>query len=149
MTASVRTKSAMASTGRVFQFKLVLLGDQTAGKSSLADSLVRGRPATRAHSDRTVGIDVHRWWVGRGSQLVANIYDAAGQRVYRATHGLFMSPGALFLHVVRADQPEEAAVAAGGVQVAVAGDPRRRQRARGRTRGRARERARANTRRGD
>ena len=68
-------------------------------------------PATRAHSDRTVGIDVCRWRVGGGSQLVANIYDAAGQHVYRATHGLFMSPGALFLHVVRADQPEEAAVA--------------------------------------
>jgi len=42
---------------------------------------------------------------------VANIYDAAGQRVYRATHGFFMSPGALFLHVVRCDSPEEKSVA--------------------------------------
>jgi Leucine-rich repeat (LRR) protein len=90
--------------------KVVLLGNQRAGKSSLADSLVLGRPVTRADRDRTVGIEVRRWPVGRKSQLVANIYDAAGQRVYRATHGLFMSAGALFLHVVRSDMPEEEAV---------------------------------------
>ena len=92
--------------------KLVLLGDQRAGKSSLADSLVLGRPATRADNDRTVGIEVRRWGLGGQSPLVANIYDAAGQRIYRATHGFFMSPGALFLHVVRCDMPEDAAVAA-------------------------------------
>ena len=44
--------------------------------------------------------------------MVANVFDAAGQRVYRATHGLFMSPGSLFLHVVRSDAPAEAAAAA-------------------------------------
>ena len=38
--------------------KVVLLGDQHAGKSSLADSLVLGPPAPRAASDHTVGIDV-------------------------------------------------------------------------------------------
>jgi hypothetical protein len=41
---------------------------------------------------------------------VANICDAAGQRVYRVTHGLFMSAGALFLHVVRSDIQEDEAV---------------------------------------
>ena len=92
--------------------KVVLLGDQRAGKSSLADSLVLGRPATRAADDRTVGVDVRRWRLGAGSPVVANVFDAAGQRVYRATHGLFMSPGALFLHVVRSDAPAEAAAAA-------------------------------------
>jgi len=115
-----------AGTGAVLQFlrdlakgeapshliKVVLLGDQRAGKSSLADSLVQGRPATRADNDRTVGIEVQRWRLGGQSQLVANIYDAAGQRVYRATHGVFMSPGALFLHVLRCDMSEERAVSA-------------------------------------
>ena len=40
--------------------KVVLLGDQRAGKSSLADWLVLGRPATRADNDQTVGIEVWR-----------------------------------------------------------------------------------------
>ena len=92
--------------------KVMLLGDQHAGKSSLADSLVLGQPATRADNDRTVSIEVRRWRLGGQSQLVANIFDAAGQHVYRATHGFFMSSGALFLHVVRCDMPEDAAVAA-------------------------------------
>jgi len=95
-----------------YLIKVVLVGDQRAGKSSLADSLVLGRPATRADSDRTVGIEVRRWRLGGQTPLVANIHDAAGQRVYRATHGFFMSAGALFLHVVRCDMPEEKAVAA-------------------------------------
>jgi GTPase SAR1 family protein len=105
--------------------KLVLLGEQRAGKSSLADSLVRGRPLTRPASDRTVGIDVVRWWLGAGhgvdeeyedsefpEELVANIFDAAGHRVYHTTHGAFMSDDALFLHVVRSDKSEEEAAAA-------------------------------------
>ena len=103
---------------------MVLLGDQRAGKSSLADSLVRGRPATRPADDRTVGIEVCRWPLRVGparsgqrrtfpsdedegeEELVAHIYDAAGHRVYRASHGAFMSPEALFLLVVRSDAPE-------------------------------------------
>jgi hypothetical protein len=105
--------------------KLVLLGEQRAGKSSLADSLLRGRPSTRPADDRTVGINVCRWWLGAGQgkganhkkddpneELVAHIFDAAGHRVYRATHGAFMSANALFLHVVRSYKSEEAAAAA-------------------------------------
>jgi GTPase SAR1 family protein len=101
--------------------KLVLLGNEKAGKSSLSDSLVAGRPVMRADNDRTVGIDVRRWWLGSGQgqktnqsdeELVANIYDAAGHRVYRASHRLFMSLAAFFLHVVRADMSEDQAAAA-------------------------------------
>jgi GTPase SAR1 family protein len=103
--------------------KLMLLGEQRAGKSSLADSLVLGCPETRPADDRTVGIDVRRWWLGAGKgakggevepveELVANIYDVAGHRVYRASHGAFMSADALFLHVVRSDAPEASAAAA-------------------------------------
>jgi Leucine-rich repeat (LRR) protein/uncharacterized caspase-like protein/GTPase SAR1 family protein len=55
--------------------KLVLIGEQRAGKSSLADSLVRGNPATRPVDDRTVGIDVHRWWLGAGQGNVKEEYE--------------------------------------------------------------------------
>jgi len=40
--------------------KVVLLGDQRAGKNSLTDWLVLRRPATRADNDQTVGIEVWR-----------------------------------------------------------------------------------------
>ncbi len=78
--------------------------------------------------DSTVGIDVRRWWLGAGQaedtedcesdepiipeELVAHIFDVAGRRVYRASHGAFMSADTLFLHVVRSDNSEESAAAA-------------------------------------
>ena len=43
---------------------------------------------------------------------MAHIYDAAGHRVYHATHGAFMTDDALFLHVVRSNKSEEEAAAA-------------------------------------
>jgi Leucine-rich repeat (LRR) protein len=43
--------------------KVVLLGNQRAGKSSLTDLLVLGRHVTRADSDRTVGIEVRNLFI--------------------------------------------------------------------------------------
>jgi hypothetical protein len=110
--------------------KLVLFGEQRAGKSSLADSLVSGRPATRPADDRTVGIEVRRWWLGAGQgkttrqqddpyeedededededdeELVVHIYDAAGHRVYRASYGAFMSAAVLeWVEAVQQEAP--------------------------------------------
>jgi len=51
---------------------------------------------------------------GRLSPLLSRTargYDAAGHRVYRASHGAFMSPEALFLHVVRTTGAGAAAAA--------------------------------------
>ena len=44
--------------------KVLLVGQQCAGKSSLTDLLMQGRPVTRALEDRTVGIDVGHCWLG-------------------------------------------------------------------------------------
>ena len=82
--------------------KVVLLGNLCAGKSSLADSLVLGRPATRAADDWAVPSRVLPTTAplvstcaaggsvaAKGSarkKLVVNICDITGQRVYRASH---------------------------------------------------------------
>jgi len=87
--------------------KVVLLGDQRSGKSSLLDSLEREEPASRAYDDRTVGIDVRRV---KKNDTVINFYDAAGHEVYRASHGMFMSADAMFVHVVRSNTSEKEAV---------------------------------------
>ena len=77
--------------------KVVLVGEAKSGKSSLADSLSSGQPSLRPPDDRTVGIDVRRWLPDPTLSVVARVYDAAGQRVYRATHGLCTSAGALYV----------------------------------------------------
>ena len=87
--------------------KIVLVGESLAGKSSLLDALESGSPMTeetkRAREDRTAGIDIRRWMPTRKGTVVAQVYDAAGQKVYRATHGLCMSSGALYVLVVSQD----------------------------------------------
>jgi hypothetical protein len=98
--------------------KVVLLGDQRAGKSSLADSLKSGKPALRKEDDRTVGIDLVRCRLDPASEVVSYIYDAAGQHVYRATHPLFMSREALFLQVVRSVNADGTIVSEGKAAVA-------------------------------
>ena len=106
--------------------KVVLLGNLCAGKSSLADSLVLGRPATRAADDWAVPSRVLPTTAplvstcaaggsvaAKGSarkKLVVNICDIAGQRVYRASHLLFTTDEALFLHVFKSDASEDDAV---------------------------------------
>eukprot|EP00961_Rhodomonas_salina_P134904 1814610-Rhodomonas_salina.1 len=87
---------------------MVLVGDSRQGKSSLLDSLMSGgTPCLRKESDRTVGMDVRRWQPDAAADLVAMIYDAAGHKVYQATHGLFMTSEDLFVNVVSAAGPEE------------------------------------------
>eukprot|EP00286_Rhodomonas_abbreviata_P001108 CAMPEP_0181288846 /NCGR_PEP_ID=MMETSP1101-20121128/560_1 /TAXON_ID=46948 /ORGANISM="Rhodomonas abbreviata, Strain Caron Lab Isolate" /LENGTH=2036 /DNA_ID=CAMNT_0023393015 /DNA_START=546 /DNA_END=6656 /DNA_ORIENTATION=+ len=109
--------------------KMIIVGDQLAGKSSLVDCLAAGAPCLRPKEDRTVGIDVRRWSpehvqildpvrakeshksdmeIKKNTGLVVHIYDAAGQKVYRATHGIFFSPEALFVLTINA-QDETAA----------------------------------------
>jgi len=77
--------------------KVVLVGEAKSGKTSLVDSLSSGQPSLRPQDDRTVGIDVRRWLPDPTLSVVARVYDAAGQRVYRATHGLCTSAGALYV----------------------------------------------------
>ncbi|KAJ1483264.1 hypothetical protein T484DRAFT_1800922 [Baffinella frigidus] len=82
--------------------KIVLIGEGRAGKSSLLDSLEHGVPSTRDKDDRTVGIDIRRWMPDRKGSVVARVYDAAGQTVYRATHSLCISSGAMYVLVLSA-----------------------------------------------
>ena len=80
--------------------------------------MVNCSPVTRPADCRTVRIDVRHWWLGVGQgkdskeELVVHIYDAAGHRVYRASHGGFVSAETFFLHVVRSDASEAEAAAA-------------------------------------
>eukprot|EP00961_Rhodomonas_salina_P159136 2142827-Rhodomonas_salina.1 len=81
-----------------FYQKIVLVGDQTAGKSSLIESLIASKPSPTIKEERTVGIDVRKWRP-KSSKVVAQVYDAAGHKTYHASHRMFMSRDALYLNV--------------------------------------------------
>ena len=74
---------AAANTGRVFQFKLVLLGDSGVGKSSIAQRYVTD--TFRAHGESTIGASfMSKMIVNNGSPCKCQIWDTAGQEKYHS-----------------------------------------------------------------
>uniref|UniRef100_A0A0B6YAL3 Uncharacterized protein n=1 Tax=Arion vulgaris TaxID=1028688 RepID=A0A0B6YAL3_9EUPU len=81
--SSGRRNSGSASGGRMQQAKLVLLGDQGVGKSSLALRFVRGQ--FPEHSEATVGAAFLTQTVQiQGQSLKFDIWDTAGQERYHS-----------------------------------------------------------------
>lgn len=86
-----------------WKLKVVLVGAVKAGKTSLANGIIKGKPQLCHEDDRTKGVDVH---VGEPCKIVATrklefvFWDFAGHPEYYSTHQLFLSKGALHLLVV-------------------------------------------------
>lgn len=73
----------MAQTGRVFQFKLVLLGDSAVGKSSLVLRFVRGQ--FFEYQESTIGAAFLTQTVALNDTTVKfEIWDTAGQERYHS-----------------------------------------------------------------
>ncbi len=75
------------------EIKLILIGNSTAGKTSLSRYLrereyEEGQPTTHGiHNDR---------WVPEGRNLEINCWDFGGQEYYHATHRLFLSRNSVY-----------------------------------------------------
>lgn len=76
------------------EVKLVLLGNSTAGKSSLLRFLTEGTYDEQLGS--THGI-LNRIWQPEGRDFQVNVWDFGGQEYYHATHRLFLSKNAVSL----------------------------------------------------
>lgn len=85
------------------QIKLILLGNSTAGKSSLIDFLDKG--IFEEDRSSTHGITIFTWKPFKDDpeatadqkNLKVAVWDFGGQEFYHATHSLFFSDNALFL----------------------------------------------------
>lgn len=86
-----------------WMLKVVLVGAVCAGKSSVVESLMAGKPQPVHLARRTRGVDVHveQPFKPDASKPVELVFwDFAGHDDYHSTHSLFLSRGALFLLVV-------------------------------------------------
>ncbi|CAN0069798.1 unnamed protein product [Pylaiella littoralis] len=86
-----------------WMLKVVLVGAVCAGKSSVVQSLIAGKPRPVPLARRTRGVDVHveHPFKPDASKPVEFVFwDFAGHDDYHSTHSLFLSTGALFLLVV-------------------------------------------------
>ena len=89
------------------KMNLFLIGEGEAGKTSVVIALKSSNnSAYHIRADhRTIGIDITSWQP-KGSDLVFDIYDLAGQAVYSKTHQLFLLRRAVYLFVWRAGDSE-------------------------------------------
>jgi len=76
-------------------YKLVLLGNSDAGKSSLADFLCDDRLQDGTGKKSTEILDIRTWKVNE--ELDCFIYDFGGQDYYHATYQMFFTEGTTYL----------------------------------------------------
>jgi len=105
---------ATQTEDRLFEAKLLILGEGGAGKTSLARKLIDPQAPLPQEEETTRGIDVQRYSFplqGDGFPTVPqrvlstdrnfrlNLWDFGGQEIYKATHRFFLSRRALYVLV--------------------------------------------------
>ncbi len=86
--------------------KLLLVGQGTVGKTSLAKRLIENR--FDSNESQTDGLDVREWGVHVNSKDVRlNVWDFGGQEIYHATHQFFLTKRSLYLLVCNCRTSEE------------------------------------------
>jgi internalin A len=85
---------------RIFEAKLLILGEGGAGKTTLAKKIEDSNYQLQMESS-TEGVDVVQWsfTIEGGRQFRVNIWDFGGQEIYHATHQFFLTKRSLYLLV--------------------------------------------------
>jgi len=91
----------------LYEAKLLIVGEERAGKSSLTDALVD--PSTALDHDRksTHGIRIIPWTIpgeeiGLPRDFRLNVWDFGGQDIYHSTHQFFLTKRSLYLLITEA-----------------------------------------------
>ena len=92
-------KQAEQGTDAIYEAKLLLLGQGSAGKTSLCRKLLDTNNPLPGEGDSTRGIDVHalHFPLKNGRQFRMNIWDFGGQAIYHATHQFFLNKRSLYI----------------------------------------------------
>ena len=89
----------LRSTRGYYRMKLILVGRQEMGKTTLVRRL-QGKEVRETDNESTVGIDVSEWRfsprIGK-QNFTFNIWDFGGQEEYYATHQCFLTNRSLYL----------------------------------------------------
>ena len=78
-------------TTRLFEAKMLILGEGGSGKTSLLRRLYHPQQSLPAEDETTKGIDIHRhdFTLKDGQPFRLNVWDFGGQEIYHATHQFF------------------------------------------------------------
>ena len=90
----------------LYEIKLLLVGEERAGKSSLANALT-DPDYVFTEKKSTEGIDISRWDIPSAEIKLSkdfrvNVWDFGGQEIYHATHQFFLTKRSLYFFVTEA-----------------------------------------------
>ncbi len=86
---------------RLYEAKVLILGEGGAGKTSLLRRLYQTDRPLPIVDETTRGIDVHRqdFQADNGRDFRLNVWDFGGQQIYHATHQFFLTKSSLYILV--------------------------------------------------
>ncbi len=92
-------KIAKEGQDYIYEAKLILVGEGSAGKTSLQVRLQDAAAPLPQPDGRTRGIDIAHWpfKTGKGENHIAHIWDFGGQDVYYPVHRFFLTENAVFV----------------------------------------------------
>ena len=87
-----------AGSEKVYEAKLLIVGEPGAGKTSLQRKLLNINSPLPEKDESTKGIDIADWpYVYENHEITIHIWDFGGQQILKATHSFFMNRGAVFV----------------------------------------------------
>lgn len=94
--------------------KLVVVGNEAVGKTSLIRYLIEGKPRN-PDEKKTPGAEIHEkievgTWSVHQSQVRLNVWDFGGQEIMRGTHRFFLTERALYLLVLEARREDDRSI---------------------------------------
>lgn len=90
------------NTSKLYEAKLLIVGEPGAGKTSLAVKLMDDNAPMPAQEATTRGIDIDYWEfpVLNGENFRVNIWDFGGQEIYKSTHQFFLTKDSVYALVL-------------------------------------------------
>ncbi|UJB68592.1 leucine-rich repeat domain-containing protein [Acaryochloris sp. 'Moss Beach'] len=88
----------IAQTVRLYEAKLLIIGEPGAGKTTLAKKIEDQNYQLQPNEESTEGIEVIQWRfpLNNGTTFQINIWDFGGQEIYHATHQFFLTKRSLY-----------------------------------------------------
>jgi internalin A len=89
------------ATDRLYEAKLLILGEGGAGKTSLAKKIKDSNYQLQSSETSTEGIDIiqYSFSLEQDKEFKVNIWDFGGQEIYHATHQFFLTKRSLYILV--------------------------------------------------
>ena len=88
---------------KIYEAKLMIVGQAGAGKTTLAKKIEDPNYDLDPDESTTEGIDIIKWkfkFDNNQKEFTVNIWDFAGQEIYRHTHRFFLSQNSLYIVVI-------------------------------------------------